>query len=340
MLTNDLGEFRVYGLEPGVFYVGVATLNTVAGMERPGAMIYAPGVASLSYAQQVTVGLSQTVSGISIVARSMKTARIAGMALDANQQPIIGPVQLRPRDVEVGFGAVLQSVPVGPDGRFVFTDVAPGNYTIGAVHRVSAAGVLVGALAAVAVDGSDLTDVRLIPIATVTASGRVIAPSGAPRSLASTRIMFDPVDASLTNLFTEGALIGTDLTFSTHAFAMRMKVNVPQLPQGWMLKVVRQGGIDVTDSGVDLALGGDVRDIEVEITDRLTEVTGVVRGANGDLADDYTVIIFAKDPTRRTGNPRILRECTARPEPFVLHPGLAAGDYLAAALDVRRRQSR
>ena len=41
--------------------------------------------------------------------------------------------------------------------------------------------------------------------------------------------------------------------------------------------------IDVTDSGVDLALGADVRDIEVEITDRLTEITGVVRSANGDL---------------------------------------------------------
>jgi hypothetical protein len=332
MMTNDLGEFRVYGLEPGIFYVGATRVSATDG--RPSAMIYAPGSASLSDAQQVRVGLAQTVAGISIVMRSMKAAMIAGIALDANQQPIAGRLELRQRDVDLDSGGILRSARPDPDGAFIFTDVPPGDYTIGAIQR--SPGVLRGAFAQVRPDGTNLSDVRLTPIGIATASGHVISSPSNPRPPSGSRVRFEPVDANLSSFgffTTVGTSISDDLTFSIQAFAVRMKVDMPQLPAGWTLKAVRYRGTDVTDSGVELVPGDEVRDIEVEITNRLTEITGTVRTANGELADDYTVIIFAKDPTRRTGNPRYF--ASARPDQnrsFWIR-GLAAGEYLVVALE-------
>jgi hypothetical protein len=148
-------------------------------------------------------------------------------------------------------------------------------------------------------------------------------------------INFDPVDTNLSSFgsFTEVVPIGPDLSFSTRAFAVRMKVAVSGLPEGWALKAVRRAGIDVTDEGVDLSQGSAVRDLEVQLTNRLTELTGTARTSNGETADDYTVVVFARDPARRNGDRRYFG--SARPDQnraFSIR-GLAAGDYLIAVLE-------
>ena len=242
-MTNDLGEFRVYGLEPGVFYIGVATLNTVAGIDRPGAMIYAPGVASLSDAQRIAVGLSQNGVGHQHRrAADEDPARIAGIALRRQRAANHRPDSASSARFGSSFRAISSSVPVGsladsssPTCLRETTRLALSTQFLG--RRFS--------LEPSRRSRSTRRTSRMFVSLRSRQSGRA-APRDRPvrRSAPSRRrpIMFDPVDPSLSSfgLFMQRVPIGTDLAFSTHVFAVRMKVNVQQLPQGWMLKAVRQ----------------------------------------------------------------------------------------------------
>jgi hypothetical protein len=105
------------------------------------------------------------------------------------------------------------------------------------------------------------------------------------------------------------------------------------LPNGWALKAVRVKGEDVTDAGFEFRDGEVIRDVEVELTNRLTTASGTARDDKGELAADYAVILFSQDRQRWTGDSRYF--ATARPDQrgmFTISV-LASGDYFVAALD-------
>jgi 5-hydroxyisourate hydrolase-like protein (transthyretin family) len=69
--TNDIGEFRVFAIPPGTYYLS-ATLrsNTIGGIDtddRSGyAPTYYPGTADLASAQRLTMALGQTITDLSL----------------------------------------------------------------------------------------------------------------------------------------------------------------------------------------------------------------------------------------------------------------------------------
>jgi hypothetical protein len=62
------------------------------------------------------------------------------------------------------------------------------------------------------------------------------------------------------------------------------------------MKRVRREDVDVTDTPLDFAT--DVDGLEIELTQRLTTVSGGVSDDRGGLALDATVIVFADDPRK------------------------------------------
>ena len=72
---------------------------------------------------------------------------------------------------------------------------------------------------------------------------------------------------------------------------------VPGTPNGWQLKAVRVSGIDVTDTGIGVDARG-AGGIEIELTNRRQEMSGVVIDARGDPVKDYAVVLFAQDRGR------------------------------------------
>jgi hypothetical protein len=142
VLTNDLGEFRVYGLEPGAFYVGAQTLTRVSnGPARPGvrpdAIVYAPGTWNPREAQRLIVGVSQTVGGIMItVGPPSKLATVSGTAVDLENVPLQGArVTLLQRASEVALDLPLPGATTEPDGTFTLNEILPGDYDVYAVKQ-------------------------------------------------------------------------------------------------------------------------------------------------------------------------------------------------------------
>ncbi|PYR24971.1 MAG: hypothetical protein DMF92_21465, partial [Acidobacteria bacterium] len=72
---------------------------------------------------------------------------------------------------------------------------------------------------------------------------------------------------------------------------------------------------------------------EVELTNRLTDLSGLVTNGRGAAVKDYSVVVFAQDRDKWTANSRYMR--TGRPDQdgrFKV-TGLPPGEYHIVALD-------
>jgi carboxypeptidase family protein len=140
--TNDLGEFRIFGLWPGD-YVIVATAQSKFGgaTTQPSAATtttatYFPGTADVSAAQPVTVQWDETVHDLIIPLVSVPAFKISGVVVDGAGAPVANAMVMlmggqRGTDL-------LLSLVVGPPlmsqsdagGRFTLGDVPAGAYTL------------------------------------------------------------------------------------------------------------------------------------------------------------------------------------------------------------------
>jgi hypothetical protein len=167
-----------------------------------------------------------------------------------------------------------------------------------------------------------------------TGTGRIVVDSLATETPArgGIRIVTQPAENDAAASFTPGS-VAADMTFTFSAAPGRMLIR-PTLPTGWTIKAVRVKGQDVTETGIDFRTGAaPVTDIEVEITNRLTEVTGSARNPRGDPVDDYTVLLFARERERWNGEPRNFALVRPDQQGTFSAKGLAPGDYYAAAVD-------
>jgi hypothetical protein len=121
----------------------------------------------------MSVAISQDLTGIDFSLTPVRTARIAGHILNAAGAPSTsGTVQLRP------VGRSIATIPIGArtgaGGLFEFPAVALGQYVI-VVDRGRTGGSKEGEFAAVpvAVDGVDITDLRVQTTIGSTIIGRV-----------------------------------------------------------------------------------------------------------------------------------------------------------------------
>jgi hypothetical protein len=105
-----------------------------------------------------------------------------------------------------------------------------------------------------------------------------------------------------------------------------------QLP-GWAIRSVRYRGVDVTDSGIEFRPNEDIADVEVELTNRISNVSGVVTNTKGETLKDYSIVVFPVDREKWTPNSRYMR--TARPDQDGRYKvnGLPPGEYRVIALD-------
>jgi hypothetical protein len=96
---------------------------------------------------------------------------------------------------------------------------------------------------------------------------------------------------------------------------------------------VRLNGVDVTDAGIDFTPGGDFTGIEIELTNHVSDLSGVVTNARGEVAKDYTVLVFSQDRDDWTTNTRHRSQGRPDQEGRFRIRALPAGRYYAIALD-------
>ena len=294
--TNELGRYRIWGLQPGDYVIS-ASIGHVGSDDMPDyATTYFPGTPNPSEAGRVRVAASVDALNIDFSLVRVRTAAIKGTTLASNGEPFQGGVRMRPsRRSGVGLD------PVGgrtfPDGRFEFPNVAPGDYVIEAVKGNDYG------WRAVTMNGEDISDVTVQTMPGSTISGRVILDGTQSHTMGRVTIEAVAADPDFAPFTGGGASAGAwipDGVFQIEKAIGARRLRVTQMPTGWMLKRISINDTDITDAV--LLFGAEkhsLKDVEVVLTDEVTEVAGTVTEARGAPAIDALVVAFPTDPERR-----------------------------------------
>ncbi len=364
-VTNDLGQFRLYGLEPGTYYVsgtlragGVAPIHATepdVQVARGGAGFaptFFPGTVNAATAEAVNVAAGVETLGIDFALQSVRIARITGAVVDSRGSTQTGYlVMLNGARSDRALLTSTNMAEVDAEGRFTLSNVAPGEYRLdvrskssieriaqtGGVGQPQDADAAEFASVPVVISGADIDGMRIVTgpgfrlAGRVTVEGVTPQPEDLARVTVGASYMSGGVGVSAVLLHAH-APVRPDGTFEIRGVSGTRLLRPSGLPGRWMLKKVQIDGVDVTDDGFDVT--SDADNVEIIITARPTAVTGIVRGDDGAPASDATIIIFPED-RRRWQAPfnRFVTSARAAADGAFRVDALPAGSYLAIAVD-------
>lgn len=149
--TNDLGQYRLFGLAPGEYYVSatfrggemalmeMAMVATTAASGPIGsspnsgyASTYFPGTTNGADAQRIVLNVGQEAQGTDFALLPVRLAKITGTVINSDGKPaegsIVNAVPKTPgSDLVFGPGSTGRT---DKNGNFTITNVAPGDYTL------------------------------------------------------------------------------------------------------------------------------------------------------------------------------------------------------------------
>ena len=333
--TNDLGEFRIFGLMPGQYYVQ-ATWRRFGGPGDPTSPdrtgypeTFFPGATSITEARRVTVRAGQTVGDLVMALSPIKTSRIEGTIVDADGKPY-GNAIISIGKIEGGGAFFMGGLMARPDGTFTIANVTPGEYTLRTQptpqrKEVASMKLTVGA--------EDIKDVRLVAMPPSTISGRIVVDPAQAQSLTSSALMMSATPFDNTMMFPQPARVADDLSFELTAPAGRTRIAMMNLPTGWIVRAVRVNSVDFIDDGLEVKPGENISGVDVELTNKTATMSGIVTNARGETVKDCAIVVFAADSKRWGPGSRYLR--TTRPDQdgrFKIS-GVVAAEYSVIAVD-------
>jgi len=328
--TNDRGDYRIFGLEPGRYYVlatppigGAAMFGTESD-----SFTYAPGVTSPADAVAIdaTAG-SDTVAHLTLQRRRVFT--IAG-SVDPRLRAATGPTSVEFRLLST---RAVRIVSVASDGTFEAKGLLPGRYKVsiggGATRAVEPT---LSAMVTVEVLSSDVTGLMITPATRNTVRGRVVLRNGramTPEETGSVRVSVVPADRDAQPGLPTAAIIEADGTFALDVwpgpFVMRLVTRRP----GWVITRVTKGGRDVT-AALETVPGSDLNDIDIHVTDTAPRLRGVVTGDAERIAGCAVIAFAANDGLWKTGA-GAAQTPTGNAGVFMINT-LAPGEYFIAAV--------
>jgi protocatechuate 3,4-dioxygenase beta subunit len=334
--TDDRGEFRLFGLAPGAYYVSAgdpafASVSTPKGIQHYSPTYY-PGTPRADQARAVTVGAGAPPR-IEFKLQLVPPARVGGQLFPSDAKPLRdGTIIMMPL-VGAGVPVVAPDPQLLPDGRFVFNGVAPGRYQIRARGQTESETATLFAVYAVEVFGEDVDDIRMTlrPGAVVDGVVLIESKTGAKPDLAALRVRAP---------LTDGNSFGDSLTGVVQAngsYTLRgimagdHQLVVDGLQPPWVVTRVVSRGSDITDVQLTVEAREQLRDVRIVLSDQSGEVSGVVQNARRLPAANVGVLVCAKVPVFWMRTSRRLRVTFTDQNGRWRVAGLPPGEYFAVA---------
>jgi len=318
--TDDQGTFRLFGLPPGEYFVSATsrgnsfmapdTNNTEAEGFAP---TYFPGTSNLAEASRITLRAGQEMTGANFAMIVARLAKVRGRAINSQGEPVASAMMvLSPADpgqMSMSFNNTM----VGRDGAFQFTNVAPGRYNLSV--RPNGLPTSTGEFASmpIVVGNDDIDNVTIATSVGATARGVIVTDDGAAPTFKPSQVtvMANPAEPMTMMFGNAPSKVNDDYSFELSGLSDRRLIRVSAGP-AWYLKAVLQGGDDVTDTGVDFGPGRAVEDLQIVVTQKTTELSGLVTDDRNRPVVDSTVVIFPANRERWGYLSRYLR--TVRPD--------------------------
>ncbi len=352
--SDDLGNFRIFGLAPGDYYVsaGLRSQNMM-GMNMSGgsmssnvegyAPTYFPGTPNAAEAQRIVVRVGRDTTDISFALTPTRLVTVSGRAVSSSGEPYVQAfISAMPAErygaMTMGLG--MNNAMTRPDGTFQLSGVAPGTYNLSLRPNMGGGRFDENAEFAnlrITVGQDDLINVLLVSSRGAVARGVVVSDDGSalPVRPPQVSIFAQPIDPDTMSMGMgpNQPKVNDDLTFEIPGLSESrlIRANIGGT-MDWTLKAVYHRGQDVTDTPIDFVPGRDVDGIEIVFTRKRTELSGTVTNDRGEVDTDATVLIFSSDRERWTAMTRFVR--TARPAQDGRYNmrGMPPHDYLVVAV--------
>lgn len=369
--TDDRGQYRVYGLPAGEYFVGVtpgssgaeraAHTTTVTDLasargETPASdspagettfsATFYPASIGLDGAAPVSVGAAEERNGIDISVKLTPVASLSGQVFNPTGQAASGariaifPNRLYiPGDTTLAGGGVAISqggavnVTATPTGTFTVRGLPPGPYTL-YVRGADAGprGEALWALDTVTVAGRDsATSVSLRPALTL--RGKV---AGWPGTASQGSIGLTSVNSGALSVAVPPAPIGPDGAFSiSGVLPGRYWIALRGVPTGMSVKSGTAGGEDVLDRPLELTGDREPPELSMELSAERSGLDGRLALSSGAPATDFYVIVFSSDREHWIRGSRRIRATRPGSDGQFSFDDMPPGEYrLAAMTDV------
>jgi hypothetical protein len=341
--TDDQGQFRLFGLPPGEYYVS-ATLRT-GGPEVTDPMgevsgyanTYFPGTANVAEATRVTLAVSQENTTVNFGLIATRLVKVSGQVLMSDGGPASnGMVTLRPSDAQGRPAIAMQQGGSGArieaNGTFRMSNVAPGRYQVQA--RAGGNREFELARMDLTVGSDDVDGLTFITAPGAVVNGTVTSDTGEPFDFRPQQLQVAarPASPDAGGPGAAGARVGDDWTVSLRNVLDEVFVRT-QVPQGWTLKSVFLGSSDITDAPMQFPPGQTVNGLHIVLTKKISNLSGAVTDSRGNPVLDATVVVFPSDETLWMYQSRFIK--AARPDQegrYRLSALPASTSYLIVAL--------
>jgi protocatechuate 3,4-dioxygenase beta subunit len=352
--TDDLGQFRLYGLAPGDYLVAAeARENTYGGPNAPQEVeeektgfltTYYPGTTDEAAASRVRTRAGSETPGIEIRLGEGRLFRVSGSVLDSQGKPaaqVMGQLMRR----ELGFnGGSTFGFSTDEKGQFQMRNLPPGNYRLvvqpmrqnfGPGGRGNDADPGEMAMVSLTV-ASDLDNVIVMTMPGATITGRLVieqAPSSpSPGPLRVMAIAGGSEDSMAMRTSQQPVLVGPDQMFTIKGLMGEYLLRVAA-PNLYVKSITLDGGDDVTDTPHEFKTNDRV---VMTVTSRASTLEGTVTDSKGAVAAETGVIVFSEERGAwRTSSTRT-RRTAADAEGHFRIAGLMPGKYFVIAVPRER----
>lgn len=303
--TNDLGEYRIFGLPGGRYYLSATFHNSgmMGGVDRtaPGtkveqgfAPVYYPGTNDPKTAMQIQVPAGRTLTNMDIRLSRTKTVRVTGRITNLNPNSPPSMVMLLPQGSSF-FGMNRLSNSAGKEGKFEIRSVTPGSYNLlvqgfdGQERQVARVPVEVGSsnvegLEVALQSGQDVTG-------TIKVEGDEQVNVGSIRIFLQPKEPYPMFNASFPVTKDDGTFLIKNVTPDTY------NLRVGGLQNQVYLKSVYNGSQDVKNAEITI-LPGASPVLSVVVSTAGGQVSGTVKGDKDKPASGAMVVLVPDAPLR------------------------------------------
>ncbi len=331
--TNDLGEYRIFGLPPGRYYLSAfyqstpqvaPILDAKKTYEEGYAPVYYPNAPNVEAAAPFEITPGAQLRGMDLTLPKTRTVRLRGVVTSsATNKPVRANVSVMSRDASGmamtrAFGRVLDD-----QGNFEIHSVVPGSYFL--IAQTFEDNKQAVARVPVEVGTSNIDGLQIVMNPPGDLSGRVVVENNSDTGGATFNVS---LQSKVPGPFGGGSSARAD---KDGTFRIRNVVpdaytlNVFGFRDNFYVKSVRLGDTDVTDAGIDFTRGVPAGEITVILSADGGQVDGTVQNDKSAPAAGTTVVLIP-DADKRS-NPRFYKMSMTDSNGKFSLKGITPGEY-------------
>jgi hypothetical protein len=335
VITNDLGEYRVFGLRPGRYSVSATfrsrnsqTIDRSAASRKHEEYVptYHPGTPDPSSAILFDVGAGAEARGVDVKLVKVRAVRVRGTVIN-NAVPGRAEVRLSLESGDAKSGGIWRrSYDTEPSGQFEIKSVAAGSYTL--VATASNNDKDSRTRVPLEVQDQDIDDLKLVISPGPELVGHVVSEGNE---------LVDSEHISFNLMSVDGDGDGYAKLNQDHSFRFGSTLPGhyylrPNLPGGLYVKAALAGEVDILASGLDLSSEASAP-LEVVMNSHPARIVGTVRDPETRRAASFAIVVLVPQEAGRREQSWYYATSTADRSGNFNFKNVPPGNYRAYAWD-------